>query len=276
MSFTFNNKNCESFGLEVEKYPPRRMPEKIWSTYQVPGLNGKVFIPQGGYSNVLQPYEVFVKKGVKSIQQLIAEIAAWLLTPDEPKNLYDSYDPDTIRKAVFTGGANWANSLNEFGRCTLTFDCAPQRYDKTPQISTGTITGGTTHVFTIGNGQPKGNGYIDDIIPICRFWASEGDIITVGEELEFKITNTITSEQTTIKLTCTADMSSDYEIILDMLSGTIYARHRTTEVVLDILSFFSVTLTGSLKMRFTYQVRIDASADITSIKYAVNPRWYKL
>lgn len=275
MSFTFNGYSCETFGLAVEEYPDRVVPEKFYDTYQVPGLNGKVFVPRGSYSNVTQPYKVFVKGGVKNIQQLISDIAAWLMGPNAPADLTDSYDPDTVRKAVFTGGNDWANSLNTYGRCTLYFDCAPQRYDAIPQTQTGTITGGSSYGFIIGTGLPKGNGYIDDIIPFCEFWP-DGGSISVNERVWFVITNNVTGEQTTLTLECTAAMSSSYEIILDMLKGTLYVRHRTTKAVYDILDYFDVTISGSLKMRFTYQCTIDVTPELANLKYAVDPRWYKL
>ena len=275
MSFTFDNRSCENFGLYVENYPDRPVPEKLYNTYQVPGLSGKIFIPQGSYANVIQPYDVFVKGGTKSMQELIAEIAAWLLTPDEPKDLTDSYDTTALRKAVFVGGNEWANSLNKFGRCTLNFDCSPQRYDRIPSTSSGTITGGSQYGFIIGTGTPKGSGYIDDIIPFCQFWPVA--IVGVGEKINIDITNTITGEQTTIVLECTADMSSDYEIIIDMLKGTMYVRKRSQpSKTQDILTYFDVTVTGSLKMRFTYQVQIDVAPQVTDLKYLVDPRWYKL
>lgn len=272
MSFTFNNKNCETFGLAVEKYPPRQTPEKRYNTYEVRGLSGKVFIPQGGYSNVTQTYEVFVKKGAKSIQQLISEIAAWLLTPDEPKDLYDTYDTDTVRKAVFIGGNEWANSLNQYGSCMLEFDCAPQRYDRNPQIYSTTVPGGSQEGFTIGTGYPKGNGYIDDIIPEIHL---EPLSPLSGEDLVVTFSNPITGETTTLTLTDIADMTGK-QIVIDMLKGVIYVENKLTKKREDILSYFTVALTGSLKMRFTYQFACDAAPDIADWQFTVNPRWYKL
>ena len=274
MSFTFNGRSCEDFGLVVEKYPPRQTPEKLFDTYQVPGLSGKVFVPRGAFSNVLQPYEVFVKGGSTALQPQISNIAAWLLGPNEPKDLTDTYDADTIRKAVFAGGVSWANSLNKYGKCTLTFDCAPQRYDAVPQTVTGTIPGGASYAFVIGNGTPKGGGYIDDIIPFMQFWPD--GTISATERIWFTITNNITGESTSLTLECTAAMSSAYEIILDMLKGTLYVRNRTSGAVYDILTFFDVSITGTLKMRFTYQATIDVVPELTNLKYNVDPRWYKL
>ena len=275
MSFTFNGRNCETFGLVVEKYPPRRTPEKLFDTYQVPGLSGKVYVPRGAYGNVVQPYEVYVKGGTTALQPQISNIAAWLLGPDEPVDLTDSYDPDTVRKALFIGGTNWANSLNEFGRATLNFDCAPQRYDAVPQVSTGTIPGGTSYGFVIGTGLPKGSGYIDDIIPFFELWPETGSIAAT-ETLAITITNNITGETTSLTLECTTAMSTNYEIVLDMLKGTLYVKHRTTGAVYDILTFFDVTISGTLKMRFTYKLTVDVNPEYTNIKYKMDPRWYKL
>lgn len=274
MSFTYNNQNCESFGLYVENYPTRPTPEKLYNTYQVPGLSGKIFVPQGSYANVIQPYDVFVKAGTPGMQKRIADIAAWLLTPDEPKDLTDTYDTTALRKAVFLGGNDWANSLNKFGRCTLNFDCGPQRYDRIPQTQTGEYTAGATGGFIIGTGLPKGDGYIDDIIPLIEIWASAWTVPS-GEALHITITNPITSEVTTLVLTCTAT-NTDRKIVIDLLRGIIYVQHKTTTAVEDVLTYYSVTMTGTLKRRFTYQCDVDLQSELVDIKYLADPRWYRL
>lgn len=274
MSFTFNNYNCETFGLYVERYPDRPVPEKLYNTYQVPGLSGKIFIPQGSYGNVIQPYEVFVKGGTSGMQKLIADIAAWLLTPDEPCDLTDDYDTTALRKAVFVGGNGWANSLNEFGRCTLNFDCGPQRYDSTPQTQTGEYTAGATGGFIIGTGAPKGNGYIDDIIPLIELWPTSWSTPS-GEVITVQITNPITSEVTTIVLTCTTAYT-DKKLVIDLLKGIMYIEHKTTHVKEDVLTYFTVSMTGTLKRRFTYRCDVDLQSSLVNIKYLADPRWYKL
>lgn len=274
MSFTFNNHSCESYGLYVEKFPIRPVPEKLFNTYQVPGLSGKIFVPQGGYANVIQPYDVFVKGGTKNMQERIAEIAAWLLTPDEPKDLTDSYDTTALRKAVFLGGNGWANSLNKYGRCTLNFDCSPQRYDKVPQAHQGELHAGAMGSFTLGSGIPKGDGYIDDIIPLIKIWGSLW-AIPVSEEITIRITNPITGEVTTIMLTCTTAYT-DKEIVLDLMRGIIYLQHKTTNVIEDVLTYFNVAMTGTLKRRFTYRCEVALQSMLADIKYYADPRWYKL
>lgn len=274
MSFTYNNYNCESFGLYVENYPTRPTPEKLYNTYQVPGLSGKIFVPQGSYANVIQPYDVFVKAGTPGMQKRIADIAAWLLTPDEPKDLTDSYDTTALRKAVFLGGNEWANSLNKFGRCTLNFDCSPQRYDRIPQTQTGEYPAGASGGFTIGTGSPKGDGYIDDIIPLIEIWPSLWSIPT-GEEITIQITNPLTSEVTTIALTCTTAYT-DKKIVIDLLRGIIYMQHKTTGLIEDVLTYYSVNMTGTLKRRFTYRCEVGLQSELEDIKYLADPRWYRL
>ena len=274
MSFTFNNINCESFGLYVEHYPTRPTPEKLYNTYQVPGLSGKIFVPQGSYANVIQPYDVFVKGGMTGIQKRIADIAAWLLTPDEPADLTDTYDTTALRKAVFLGGNDWANSLNQFGRCTLNFDCGPQRYDRIPQTQTAEFPAGATGGFFIGTGAPKGDGYIDDIIPLIEIWPSAWTVPS-GEALHITITNPITSEVTALVLTCTS-ANTDRKVVIDMLRGIIYVQHRTTRAVEDVLTYYSVTMTGTLKRRFTYLCEVDLQSELEDITYLADPRWYKL
>ena len=276
MAFTFNGRSCEYYGLHVEKYPPRQIPKKQLSEYKVPGRSGKVFVPQGGYENVVQTYEVYLAGGSEGFQEKADKIAAWLLTPEEPVELYDSYDPDAFRLGMFVGGTEWANSLNEFGKAKLSFDCGPQRYDyPNTYTSKSTAADGSTGGATIGTGFPKGNGYIDDPKPLINLYPENHADFNVSNEIHFAIENTITGERTTMTLVCTT-AASGKSIWIDTQKGIIYLENDVTGERENFEDYFTVTLNGDLQMDFTTQIRFDVQPVLFNMTYEIYARWYKL
>lgn len=275
MSFTFNSLNCETLGIYVERYPDRQIPLKKFTTYDVPGRSGRIYVQQGtnAFENVTQSYEVFVKDKT-TLQQKLSVIAKWLLDPNEPTELRDSYDSSVYRLGMFIGGEDWANSLNQYGKATLSFDCSPQRYDYPSTVVTSTIGSGVSGGSLIGTGAPKGNGYIDDPSPKIMLRCDSG--FSVGDVATIEVTDTITSETTRIKIVCTTAVTNT-EINIDTGSGTIWLRNTINGSTSDMETYFSVTVTGELQRRFTYQVSIDVQNESTqTIKCSIDPRWYRL
>ena len=128
MSLTFNGVSSDSLGLFVERYPERPMPMRKQTVYQIRGRSGDLVVDDNAFSNVTQSYEVYILGGVSGFQTRANGVANWLLSVPGYAELTDSYDPTVYRRARFTGGVSFLNSLNKFGRATLTFDCCPQRY----------------------------------------------------------------------------------------------------------------------------------------------------
>lgn len=275
MSFTFNSLNCESLGIYVERYPDRQIPAKKFTTYDVPGRSGRIYVPQGinAFENVTQSYEVFVKDKT-TLQQKLSEIAKWLLDPNEPAELRDSYDSSVYRLGMFLGGDDWANSLNQYGKATLSFDCGPQRYDYPQTNDTFTIGSGVSGGSLIGTGSPKGHGYIDDPSPKIMLRCDTG--FSVGDVATIDVTDTITSETTRIKIVCTTAVTNT-EINIDTGSGTIWLKNTINGSTSDMETAFAVTVTGELQRRFTYQVQIDVQNESPqTLKCSIDPRWYRL
>lgn len=139
MSFTFNGINSDTMGLFVERYPERPFPSRKQSTYAIKGRSGDLVVDENAFSNVTQNYEVYIKGGSVGFQAKASAIAHWLLSPNGYVNLTDSYDPTVYRKARFTGGVSFLNSLNKNGKATISFDCCPQRYPVTAEKLTGNL-----------------------------------------------------------------------------------------------------------------------------------------
>lgn len=141
MSFTFNSTNCESYNMFVEKYPNRPIPQRKLTTYSIAGRSGDLIIDQEAYDNVIQEYEVFVKKdSIHDLQKWVSLIAQWLIGSAGYHELTDTYDTTVKRYARVANAVEFVNSLNAFGRATLQFDCKPQRYPVTAEVFTGAPT----------------------------------------------------------------------------------------------------------------------------------------
>ena len=147
MSFTFNGINSDAMGLFVERFPERPFPSRKQSTYDIHGRSGNVIVDENAFTNTTQTYEVYILGGSSGFQAKASAIAHWLLSVKGYADLTDSYDSTVYRKARFIGGVSFVNSLNKFGKATISFDCCPQRYPVTGE----TLTGNLGDTFTVPN-----------------------------------------------------------------------------------------------------------------------------
>lgn len=125
----FDGRSSDDFAVYVEHYPPRPIPERKTERVSVPGRSGDIIYIQDAYKNVLQSYDIYISAERQRLSLAAMAVANWLCAPGY-RRLEDSYDMEVYRLAMFTGGVSLANTLNMFGRATVTFDCMPQRWLK--------------------------------------------------------------------------------------------------------------------------------------------------
>lgn len=145
MSLTFNGVTSDSLGVIVERYPDRVIPERIVETIRVPGRNGYLTRTEG-FRNVTQDYDIYVSAAAVGLPSAAASMTAWLLAPEGYQRLEDSYNPGIYRMGRLTNPQDLKNFFNRFGRCTLSFDCMPQRW-----LTSGEVTTTYTADATIDN-----------------------------------------------------------------------------------------------------------------------------
>ena len=131
--------------LIVEHYPQRFFPKRKYNAQVIPGGDKDFIIDEGedAFSNYSQPYSVFFDSKGPGLSQASRHIAEWLLGNPGYQRLEDSYDPDFYRLAYYSGGEQFLNYFNEYGRGTLTFTCAPKRFYKSGETQI-TLTNGIT------------------------------------------------------------------------------------------------------------------------------------
>lgn len=130
---SFAGIRSDEMNLVVEHYPSRSFPERSYEVIEVPGRNGDVIIDNGNFKNYRESYSVFIDSGcleTPRLQLIARNLAGWLLGNPGYQRLEDSYDPEFYRMAYYSGGSNFSNFFNIYGRGTLEFICAPKRFSK--------------------------------------------------------------------------------------------------------------------------------------------------
>lgn len=129
----FNGIRSDELNLVVEHYPVRTFPEISYEVIEVPGRDEDVIIPNGNYKSYRQTYSVFIESydPEEPMYQLIArKVAEWLMSSPGWHKLEDSYDPEFYRMAYYSGGSEFSNLFNTYGRGSIEFTCAPRRFYK--------------------------------------------------------------------------------------------------------------------------------------------------
>lgn len=131
----FDGISSDSLHLIVEHYPKRYFAKRRFEVKPVPGRNGQAIHDEGCFEDYTQPYSVFFDSKTPGLQLVARSVSEWLLHKPGYLRLEDSYEPDVYRMAYYNGGEEFLNHFNEYGRGTLTFSCAPQRFYKDGEFS---------------------------------------------------------------------------------------------------------------------------------------------
>ncbi len=142
----FNGVSSDELGVIVEHYPRLVFPKRKVEVFQIPGRNGDLLIDQEVYENYEQTYEVFFDSKYRGgLEAAMPKIASWLLSGIGYGRLEDSYSKEYYRMAYVPQVAEFLNYFNEYGRGSLTFNCAPQRFYKTGENEIQVQNGQTLH-----------------------------------------------------------------------------------------------------------------------------------
>lgn len=123
----------DDLNLVIEHYPTRTFPERSYEVIEVPGRDGEVILDNGNFKNYRQAYSAFIDSYDPEdprYQRIARNVAAWLLGNPGYQRLEDSYDPEFYRMAYYSGGSEFSNWFNTYGRGTIEFSCAPRRFYK--------------------------------------------------------------------------------------------------------------------------------------------------
>lgn len=206
--FTFAGRHSRDFALVVEKRPAQSGPVRKRTAINIPGRNGALHIDENAYENYLVPYECHFRAGSGTPDQA-HQIKAWLQSPGGYQRLEDEYDPQYFRLAMFAGPLDVENLFNKYGKCTITFDCAPQSFLKSGEIPIAYESAGELY-----------NPTMETALPVITVYGTGPGEVSVGG-----VTVEIKEIEDQITLDC--DLQQAYRQVADSgpenYNGKIYA-----------------------------------------------------
>lgn len=145
-SLTFAGISSDDVGVRIERYPSLNRPSRKYDRYVVPGRNGDIIEMQDAWNNYVQEYNIFAgDRNNGAAPTAFVSVSEWLFKSGY-QILEDTYETDYFRKAIFVGPMDVENVLSQFGRCTIQFECMPQRFLWSGQTTvTKTASGSITN-----------------------------------------------------------------------------------------------------------------------------------
>lgn len=129
--FNFLDKNCNDYGIVVEKYPSLFIPVKSFEKVNIAG-NDKVEYREGTYEPITLSIECYLKD---RSPQKIREISKWLNSKSEGKLILGS-DPNFYYNARIINAIPINKVINLFGRFVIQFECEPFMYNLEEEVIT--------------------------------------------------------------------------------------------------------------------------------------------
>lgn len=139
----FNGESSKTFGLYLTGSGAFNAPERDVSLVEIPGRNGSLTVDNGRYKNVTQTYDAFIHC---DFARNAAAVRAWLLSQPGYQRLEDTYNPEYYRLARFSGPIEFTvRALCAGAETELLFDCSPQRFLKSGEVSVTFTETATIH-----------------------------------------------------------------------------------------------------------------------------------
>ena len=161
----YNGIDLREYGLFVSGNRTFNAPRKEYDKVSIPGRSGDLVISNGRYSNVPLEYDAIL---IEDYELNTAALRSILLSPEGYVRIEDGYHPDEYRMGVFEGPLDFDTILLEAGRCTLEFNCMPQRWLKSGEEEFIIESPQTIVNNTMFDARPifsfKGNGKLSCVI----------------------------------------------------------------------------------------------------------------
>ena len=129
--FNFLDKNCNNFGIVVEKYPSLFIPVKSFEKVNIAG-NDKAEYRAGTYEPITLSIECYLKD---RSPQKIREISKWLNSKSEGKLIIGNH-PNFYYNARIINAIPINKVINLFGRFVIQFECEPFVYSLEEEVIT--------------------------------------------------------------------------------------------------------------------------------------------
>ena len=131
----FNGTSSQDLHALVQTAPEYEFPEKDYSVTHVEGRNGDIVIDTGSWQNVPRTYNLNIDTRKISYAEVASKLVQWLHSASGYARLEDSYEPDFYRMAMYKDSGSISNIYSKAGQIEISFDCKPQRYLKSGEVS---------------------------------------------------------------------------------------------------------------------------------------------
>ena len=131
----FNGTSSQDLHALVQTAPEYEFPEKDYSVTHVEGRNGDIVIDTGSWQNVPRTYNLAIDTRKISYAEVASKLVQWLHSASGYARLEDSYEPDFYRMAMYKDSGSISNIYSKAGHIEISFDCKPQRYLKSGEVS---------------------------------------------------------------------------------------------------------------------------------------------
>lgn len=156
--FTFDGVDSKDFGVYISGTGAFDAPERDVEMIEIPGRNGAYALDKGRFSNIEVTYNAFVAtdsesdyiSGINALRNALCSRKGYC-------RLEDEFNPGEYRKAVYKSGLKVSSVNDKAGEFTITFDCQPQRFLKSGEVS-----------FSVGSGDTITNPTLFESRPLIR------------------------------------------------------------------------------------------------------------
>lgn len=153
----FGDKNLRDYGLWISGGGTFDGPVRTVERISVPGRSGDLTLDKGRYPNVTLTYDAFISR---DFSRNIAALRAYLGSCVGYKRLEDTYHPDEFRLAMFSEAIKPSTTpRNLAGTMKLTFNCKPQRWLKSGEVSVSVNGAGVLNNPTLFAAKPMLRAY---------------------------------------------------------------------------------------------------------------------
>lgn len=149
---TFAGKSTKDFDVYLVGNAVYNAPSREYEKVSIPGRSGDLIIDYQRYLNLEVEYNVIV---YEDFDMNITGLRNYLLSRTGYQRLEDTYFPDEFRLARFQDGLEMETVRHsDIGHAVITFDCKPQRYLKSGEVSRTYTANGTIYNPTTMTAKP--------------------------------------------------------------------------------------------------------------------------
>ena len=158
----FDGVNSLDYGVHVTDLDSDNAPDRIYQIETVPGRNGHLAYDTKSFNNITIRYPAFVYDDYAAN---IRHYRNYLASKIGYKRLESSFYPEEFRLARYASPMSASKTVDDYmGHFMLEFDCKPQRFLKSGEVSVQFDTSGVIYNPTLFDAKPLlrvyGNGSI--------------------------------------------------------------------------------------------------------------------